>query len=449
MHWLSSSLILSSLHLASATLQIVPGAAWIASVTNQHVQAHGGGIIKEGNTFYWIGENKSEGTAFQSVNCYSSKNLVEWTYVGALLTRQSGGDLGPNRIVERPKVIYNSVSKQYVLYMHIDDWNYAEAKVGVATSSSVCGNYNYRGSFRPGGLDSRDMTVYKDTDGKAYLITEQRGHGLTIYKLSDDYLSVDSLVHRWAETYESPAVIKSSSGVYFTFGSGLTYWNPNDNVYSTSKSLSGPWSSWKTFAPSGSNTFGSQTTFVLPVGKDKFMYMGDRWDGDNLMRSTYIWLPLEISGTTASMPDNYASWVIDLGSGSMVPAPDKKWYEGTPIVSVFYANDAGHVECSGGSAAGYLGGVEKGTLTFNNIMSVSNLRTTIRIRAPNGDRTPRNTTVTINGVSRVVPFLPSDNGNVPGTVALNVDFKRGNNTIVISGFQGGYAADIDAIVVSE
>ncbi|KAG8736439.1 hypothetical protein FRC10_009321 [Ceratobasidium sp. 414] len=449
MRWLLSSLIFGSFQLASATLQIVPGAAWIASGTNQHVQAHGGGIVKEGDTYYFIGEDKLEGEAFRSVNCYSSKNLVEWAYVGALLTRQSEGDLGPNRVVERPKVIYNSVTKQYVLYMHIDDSKYREGKLGVATGSSVCGSYTYKGSFQPGDLASRDFTAFKDTDGKAYIFTEQRDHGLTIYKMSEDYLTVDSLVHKWDETYEAPAVIKSSSGVYFTFASGLTYWKANDNVYSTSTSLSGPWSSWKLFAPYGTHTFESQTSFVLPVGNDKFMFMGDRWDGENLMRSTYVWLPLEISGTTASMLNNYPSWVIDVNSNSMVAGPSEKWYEAEKASLVKPAVAVNCWHCSGGTAVGYIGGSESGTLTFNDVMSDSNTRTTLRIQAPNGSRDPRSTTVTINGVAQVVPFLPSDNGEVPGTVALNVDLKSGSNTIMISGFGGGYAADIDAIVVSD
>ncbi|CAE7205735.1 unnamed protein product, partial [Rhizoctonia solani] len=170
MFWLSSVIVLGLSHLAAATLQIVPAATWTASGTNQHIQAHGGGIIKEGSTYYWVGENKLNGSAFQSVNCYSSTNLVEWKYVGALLTLQSSGDLGPNRVVERPKVIYNSSTKQYVLYMHIDSSNYGEAKVGVATGSSVCGTYSYRGSFQPLGFQSRDMGLYKDTDGTAYLL---------------------------------------------------------------------------------------------------------------------------------------------------------------------------------------------------------------------------------------------------------------------------------------
>jgi hypothetical protein len=31
------------------------------------------GIIEIDSTYYWIGENKLNGSAFQSVNCYSSK----------------------------------------------------------------------------------------------------------------------------------------------------------------------------------------------------------------------------------------------------------------------------------------------------------------------------------------------------------------------------------------
>lgn len=33
-----------------------------------------------------IGEDKTEGSAFQNINCYSSTNLVEWTFENALLT---------------------------------------------------------------------------------------------------------------------------------------------------------------------------------------------------------------------------------------------------------------------------------------------------------------------------------------------------------------------------
>lgn len=120
-----------------------------------------------------IGEDKSNGNEFTAVNCYSSSNLVEWTFVRALLSRTSSGDLGPNRVVERPKVIYNSGTKQWVMYMHIDSADYSEAKVGLATSSSLCGAaYSYKASWQPNGHQSRDMGLFKDDDGKGYLISE-------------------------------------------------------------------------------------------------------------------------------------------------------------------------------------------------------------------------------------------------------------------------------------
>jgi beta-xylosidase len=119
-----------------------------------------------------IGEDKSGGSSFQNVNCYSSPNLVEWTYVGSLLSRHAGGDLGPGRVVERPKVIYNSRTKKFVLYMHVDSSNYKEAKVGVATGDSVCGSYRYQRSYQPMGRQSRDMGLFQDSDGTAYLLSE-------------------------------------------------------------------------------------------------------------------------------------------------------------------------------------------------------------------------------------------------------------------------------------
>lgn len=77
--------------------------------------------------------------------------------------------------MERPKVIYNSSTKKYVLYMHIDSSDYAEAKVGIATSDTVCGKYSYLGSWRPLGYQSRDLGLFQDDDGKGYLLTEDVG----------------------------------------------------------------------------------------------------------------------------------------------------------------------------------------------------------------------------------------------------------------------------------
>ncbi|KAJ9419808.1 hypothetical protein QL093DRAFT_2373219 [Fusarium oxysporum] len=74
------------------------GATWTTD-NGQHTQAHGGRIIKVGERYYWHGEDKTEGTDFRNINCYSSNDLVDWHYEGAALTRQEPGGLGPERAV--------------------------------------------------------------------------------------------------------------------------------------------------------------------------------------------------------------------------------------------------------------------------------------------------------------------------------------------------------------
>lgn len=207
------------------------------------------------------------------------------------------------------------------MYMHIDDPKYAEAKVGVATSGTVCGNYTYRGSFRPLGFESRDIGLFQDTDGSAYLLTEDRKNGLRIDALSADYLSVTRTVAMLPDM-EAPAMVKIH-GVYFLFCSHLTGWDTNDNQYATAPAPGGPWSPLANFAPAGTHTFNSQTTFVIPVKGSKgtsYIYMGDRWVPKDLKSSTYIWLPLTISGTSVSMAW-HDRWALDASAGTWSAAP--------------------------------------------------------------------------------------------------------------------------------
>jgi hypothetical protein len=300
----------------AATVTITPGAVW-TDTSGAVIQAHGEGITKVGGTYYWIGEDKTNGSPFQNIKCYASTDLKNWTFTGNLLTRQASGDLGPNRVVERPHVIYNASTSTYVLYMHIDNASYSERRVGVATSGNVCGNYTYRGSFKPLGHDSLDDNLFLD-GSTAYLISEDRTSvKLQIYRLSADFLSVAALV-KTLNQYESPAMVKVG-GTYFLFGSHLTGWNTNDNQYTTATSIEGTWSAWRSFAPAGTNTCNSQTTTILPVtgsAGTSYVFLGDRWNPGNLSDSRYVWLPLTIGGTTASMSCP-STWTIDVATGSV------------------------------------------------------------------------------------------------------------------------------------
>jgi Ricin-type beta-trefoil lectin domain-like len=68
----------------------------------------------------------------------------------------------------------------------------------------------------------------------------------------------------------------------------------------------------------GTNTYNSQTTFVLPVAGSQgttFIYMGDRWNPGDLGDSPYIWQPLQVSGTSISLAW-HNSWSPNISAGT-------------------------------------------------------------------------------------------------------------------------------------
>ncbi|MDQ2730109.1 MAG: family 43 glycosylhydrolase [Armatimonadota bacterium] len=309
---------LACVQVQAAPQSILPGEVWKDSDGNV-IQAHGAGLIQVGKTFYWFGEDHTGQTSdqsFQNVKCYASRDLAHWTFRGNALSRAASGDLGPSRVVERPKVVYNRRTRMFVMYMHIDSRNYAEAKVGVATCKQVDGVYTYQSSFAPLGHQSRDETIFQDTDGVTYLLHEDRGSGVRIERLMPDYLSIDQQVALIPHALEGLAVVKVD-GTYFLLGSNLTGWASNANQYATAPSMAGPWSTFINVAPDTNNTYDSQTAYILPIKGRKgisYIYIGDRWKGSNLQDSRYLWLPLTIHDHTMLLaPDK--PWMIDVGSG--------------------------------------------------------------------------------------------------------------------------------------
>jgi hypothetical protein len=320
---------------ASAQSIISPGATWDAT-NGSRITAHGGGIIKVGSTYYWIGEVDTSGGEMAGIDCYSSTDLSTWTFVADVLPVQSSGDLASSDLVERPKVLYNSSTGKYVMWLHI--WN-GDA-VGYATSSSVCGTYTYLGSSQPLGNESFDIGSFQDTNGDAYLLSANYDNGIIVYQMSADYLSPATIVDAkstWGD-YEAPAMFKAN-GYYFLLMSHETGWSSNDDQYSYATSISGPWSAPADFAVAGTNTFNSQSTYVLPVTGSSgttYMYMGDRWNSSDITDSTYIWLPLTISGNSVTMNNWYQRWSLNVSAGTWA-ATDTSFETGKPMQVI---NDA-------------------------------------------------------------------------------------------------------------
>lgn len=296
---------------------IYPGEIWPDNKGN-HVQSHGGGIIKLGKTYYWFGEYRAKDNdpKLRYVGCYSSKDLVNWKFLKKVQFSDPEG-LGEGWILERPKVYYNRETKKFVMYMHLDDKTYKFARVGIAVSDRVDGDYKFVRSFRPLGLESRDIGQFIDDDGSAYLVFESRPtEGFYIVKLSDDYLNVAKQTSYIKAPLEGGAIVHYK-GLYYAIGSALTGWKPNPNKYATAKSLEGPWSDFSDIAPPKTNTYGSQSTMMIKVEGTKgstVIFMADQWKPDTQWDSRYLWMPLEIGEGKLWLPEP-KPWKINVKTG--------------------------------------------------------------------------------------------------------------------------------------
>jgi hypothetical protein len=294
------------------------GGFW-SDAKGARIEAHGGGLLRMEDTWFWVGEDKSGNSAgFKGVNLYASKDLVTWESRGAVLTRATAPELDTmDRIIERPKLTYNASTKRYVMWLHWEGRNYAEAKAGVFSSANVAGPYMFHAAFQPEGNMSRDDTLFVDDDGKAYFISAANENAdLMIYELTPDYLKVQRHVIKLfaGQKREAPAVFKDQ-GVYYLVTSAATGWDSNQAKYATAQAMAGPWSELRNL---GSNTtFDTQPTYIIPVQGSRattYIYAGDRWQDPDLGSSKYIWLPLKLTSGQLSL-DYYADWTLDLSSG--------------------------------------------------------------------------------------------------------------------------------------
>ena len=307
----------------------------------KRVNAHGGGIIKQGDTYYLHGEYFSETTTDNNFNgfaMYSSKDLATWKWEKLILPQQPSGLLGPKRKGERPHIVKCPSTGEYVLYAHAASEDYqTDKEVVYATSPSVNGDYSFAGALTNASGQTAahsDMSAITDAD-KAYVITES-GH---IYTLAADCHSwvsdkAYSAVNGDSGGSESPTVFKAGD-TYYWIGSYKTGWRANNNFYSTAPALTGPWTYRGFLAPvtdpknnsSDERTWLSQSTWVTPLqgcNGTVYVYWGDHWDGNQDAKApgkhnalaTYVFQPLVFSATAISLPSYRSQWRLDVGAGT-------------------------------------------------------------------------------------------------------------------------------------
>jgi hypothetical protein len=334
-----------------------PGQLWF-DASGVAINAHGGGLLYHGGQYFWFGEHKIEGRAGNraqvGVHVYTSKDLSNWHDAGIALpvSDDPASEITRGCILERPKVIFNARTQQFVMWFHLEpkDAGYTGARSGIAVADHATGPYRFVGSLRPnagvwpekvsdswkrplsdaerthvaqlelrggpvpyypknllfrrdfdGGQMARDMTLFVDDDATAYHIYASEDNGtLHVSQLDDDYLRPAGRYLRVlpGRFNEAPAMMKHE-GRYFLFTSDCTGWAPNPARLLAAESIWGPWEELgNPCLGSGSqitNTFESQPTYILPVAgrRSAFIYLGDRWRPENAIDGRYVWLPIE------------------------------------------------------------------------------------------------------------------------------------------------------------
>ena len=205
----------------------------------ERIESHSAGMLQSptDKRWYWYGESKKTADlSDHGVNCYSAPDIAgPWTNEGSVLGQSQvkiPGKTGPF-VIERPKVIYNAATKNFVMWFHLDDNGYKVRErprvmccsggscgltingitrggsskgwcgvlwlvsplthtsvhppllpvvlsplpplqfrhAGVAVSSSPSGPFTFTHALQPDGIPSLDMSLFLDpVDGTAYFI---------------------------------------------------------------------------------------------------------------------------------------------------------------------------------------------------------------------------------------------------------------------------------------
>ncbi|MFD4668566.1 family 43 glycosylhydrolase [Lentzea sp. NPDC058450] len=228
-------------------------------VNGNAIDAHDGQIQRFGDTYYLYGtsygcgfEWNTPGARFCGFVSYSSPDLVNWTPRGPLFdatgqtwqTRCDGRTYG----CFRPHVVYNEVTRKYVLWINTYDNG-----VGYRVLTSPNPTSGFRevaapdlgpAEGPPGGVNYGDHQVFVDDDGAAYLaFTDWRRAGdLIVEKLDRTYTTGSGQWRRVGiRSTEAPTIFKRDGRYYLTYSDPNRGYTTTGTGFVTASSPLGPW----------------------------------------------------------------------------------------------------------------------------------------------------------------------------------------------------------------
>ncbi|KAH6676856.1 Arabinanase/levansucrase/invertase [Plectosphaerella plurivora] len=316
----STILALLSASSALGSAWIAPGAVWYDTSDNV-IDAHGGGLFKEGDTYYWTGHAAPvpEDPTWANVTLmvYSSRDLVNWDFVGRPAQATSG--------LWRPKMAKPNC--HYWVYGQQDRYSLS------LSSDSAAGPYTERDRTRlpPRAYSYSDTGMFHDEASDTwFLLTSADSNTVQINRIMRNGTVGEEVSNLRNGPLEAPGIF-TDSGIYYLILSAKTGYRHNPNKAYWATSLAGPWQGGSDIAPPETKTYNSQNTFDFTIkGSERttHVYMGDDWVSGGWGGSTYVWLPMTADAETKTVTLQFHDmWRVDPRTGELSFPTTRERYE--------------------------------------------------------------------------------------------------------------------------
>jgi hypothetical protein len=310
----------SGISSARAASGVITNDTFKLDVSGNPIYSQGGGIFKFGSTYYWYGvkyngavsyfnnpgAGKNSDTSFNAVTCYTSTDLVNWTFQNNVLTAGTSG-IGSVSWIGRMGVFFNAATSRYILVTQY----FGSLGSGnlYCTSSTPTGNFavNTLQSPVPGVANNTtgDQTVFTDTDGQSYLICSSSSGRSNWYvaAFNSNGIGTQTAVRIGGGTGREGNCMFKYNGRYYFCSSDLHGWNASHAYYISATNIFGPYGAEGVMSKTDLDfCHVTQTGFFVTVAGSSgttVLFCGDRWAdfaGNGIGYNQ--WCPLSFSGST-------------------------------------------------------------------------------------------------------------------------------------------------------
>ena len=318
----------------------------------QPIYSQGGGIFKFKDStgiekYYWYGVHYKEAetyrndpsvtlpnATFEAVTCYSSTDLVNWTFENNVLTREQLSKHGRVTWVGRLGVAFIKEINQYAMFVQHGN------QVLITVSGTPAGEFTWHQRISMqnmiGTSNTGDQTVFTDDDGKSYLIYSYGSGRNRIYVseigVKDGMVNLLDCTEVFkGESREGNCMFKYNWR-YYMCASNIYGWDASYAYYLVSDNIRGPYEPKNNMLVMNGSAEDyahvTQTGFFINVKgsrRETVVYCGDRWAdfaGNGLGYNQ--WFPLSFDGKIPFF-NSLSSWALDAKTGEWKVGADNNY----------------------------------------------------------------------------------------------------------------------------